>query len=185
MHTFSLAEIGACIFIRDDEKFTVLVDSGILPVCRDEHGMAMVLSHEIAHVLAGHKEEKEGKAVLYRWALKLFLPSQLFQLSKDAPDTRDQNPPLNSPTISHFVALYSLLLLTIWRRFSRQLEFEADHIGLLIMHNAGYDIREAAGFHERLAEVAEAKVQEALQKEPNAIRLPDFMSTHPEVRRNG
>ena len=39
----------------------VFVFSGILPICNDEHGLAAVLGHEIAHYVAHHQAESMSR----------------------------------------------------------------------------------------------------------------------------
>jgi predicted Zn-dependent protease len=51
--------------------------------------------------------------------------------------------------------------------YSRTQEYEADHIGLILMAKAGYDPRAALGFWERLS------------KGKSAFSPPSFLSTHP------
>lgn len=42
----------------------VFVYTGILPVCHDEDGLAAVLGHEIAHVVARHPAERMSNSFL-------------------------------------------------------------------------------------------------------------------------
>ena len=42
----------------------VFVFTGILPICQDEDGLAAVLSHEIAHVVAHHQGERISNNLL-------------------------------------------------------------------------------------------------------------------------
>lgn len=42
----------------------VFVHTGILPLCRDQEGIAAVLGHEIAHVLLHHPAERMSSSLL-------------------------------------------------------------------------------------------------------------------------
>ena len=42
----------------------VAVYTGIFPITRDETGMAVVLSHEIAHAIAGHGSERMSQSLV-------------------------------------------------------------------------------------------------------------------------
>lgn len=122
----------------------VFVYSGILPICAGEDGLAAVLGHEIAHNVAHHTAEKVSQDyVLYLGALLL---TWTFNLSGQA---------------SHYI-----LDLAFTKPNSREMEAEADYIGLLMMAKACYDPNAAVGIWERMAE-----------EERDAP--PQFLSTHP------
>ena len=57
----------------------VFVYTGILPICQDEDGLAAVLGHEIAHVVAHHPAERMSNSFLTLGAV--FLVSLLFDVS--------------------------------------------------------------------------------------------------------
>lgn len=42
----------------------VFVYTGILPICKDEDGLAAVLGHEIAHVVARHPAERMSNSFI-------------------------------------------------------------------------------------------------------------------------
>jgi Zn-dependent protease with chaperone function len=42
----------------------VFVYTGILPICKDEDGLAAVLGHEIAHVVAHHPAERMSNSFI-------------------------------------------------------------------------------------------------------------------------
>jgi len=56
--------------------------------------------------------------------------------------------------------------------YSRKHEMEADHIGLMLMSQAGYDPSEAPKFWTRFASAS-----------AGAAKPPEFMSTHPADHR--
>jgi predicted Zn-dependent protease len=102
------------------------VYSGILPVCQTEAGLAVVMGHEIGHVVARHGTERMTTA----------LGSNLALATLD---------------LGNYAELGAVLLdLTLNRPFGRQQESEADEIGLVYMARAGYDPREAVAFWERM-----------------------------------
>ncbi len=146
--------------IEDDETVNafampggkIAVYTGILPVTRDENGLATVLSHEVAHVLANHSGER----------LSHYLLVQLggLTLSTALREKSDQ-------TRKWSMVAYGLgSTVGVILPYSRTHESEADHIGLVIMAKAGYDPRRAVDFWQRMAEEGKA-------------RPPVFLSTHP------
>ena len=90
--------------------------SGIMPICQDEQGVAVVMSHEIAHAIAEHGSERMSQqltAQLGGAALSVALsqkPQQTQQLAN---------------TAFGLGAQYGVLL-----PFSRTHESEADELGL-------------------------------------------------------
>ncbi|KAG7093373.1 hypothetical protein E1B28_007054 [Marasmius oreades] len=109
---------------------TVIVFTGILPVCRDERGLAAVLSHEIAHVVARHSAERLSSQavaiafmiVLAAFGLDLGISSLIHSLLLDLPNSRTQ-------------------------------EREADIIGIRLMAKACYDPKGAPEMFSRLAQL--------------------------------
>lgn len=57
----------------------VFVFTGILPICKDEDGLAAVLAHEISHVVAHHSGERISSNLLT--AGFVLLASILFDVS--------------------------------------------------------------------------------------------------------
>ncbi|KAI2625870.1 hypothetical protein GGR54DRAFT_637644 [Hypoxylon sp. NC1633] len=127
----------------------VFVFSGLLPVARNEHGLATVLGHEIAHNLAGHVGERMSGQIGVNVLLYsiIFLTGGLALIG------------------THFFG-GAILDLLFSRPMGRLQESEADYIGLMMMAEACYDPREALGFWKRMERVH--------QEEP-----PEWISTHP------
>jgi predicted Zn-dependent protease len=130
----------------------VVVYSGILPYTKDKNGLAVVLSHEIAHAVARHGNERMSQELLTQ-----FGSVALSEAIKQKP----------AQTQGIFNSAYGLgsqfgLLLP----FSREHELEADKLGLIFMAMAGYDPQTAIPFWERMSSMGGAKP-------------PEFMSTHP------
>lgn len=131
----------------------VCVHEGILPICESEAGLAVVMSHEIAHALARHGGERisQGYAVeATKQAMSYFTKSQ---------DQQKQEMIMKAYGAA---SQYGVIL-----PYSRKHESEADHIGLMLMSKAGYDPAEAPRFWQRFAAA-------------NTGEKPmEFFSTHP------
>lgn len=61
----------------------MFVYTGILPICGDEDGLAAVLGHEIAHVVARHPAERMSNSIITLGLV--FLISALFDISGQFP----------------------------------------------------------------------------------------------------
>ncbi|MCL4704240.1 M48 family metallopeptidase [bacterium] len=130
----------------------VVFYSGILPICRNETGVAVVMGHEVAHAVANHGGERMSQSLLA-------------QLGGQALSAALQSKPQQTQqlwmTAFGAGAQYGALL-----PFSRTQESEADHLGLIFMAMAGYDPDEALAFWQRMS------AQQGGQ-------APEFMSSHP------
>ncbi|KAH8699684.1 peptidase family M48-domain-containing protein [Ilyonectria robusta] len=135
----------------------VFVHSGILNVCRNEDALAAVLGHEIAHNTASHAAERLSAA----WVGNLTAGS-LFFLAGALPG-------LALFGLWNFVGGYYLQDLLFYLPMGRKQESEADYIGLMMMAEACYDPRQAAGFWQRMESIQKSGGQE----------VPEMLSTHP------
>jgi predicted Zn-dependent protease len=130
----------------------VVVYSGILPFTQDKNGLAVVLSHEIAHAVARHGNERMSQQLLTQ-----FGGIALSEAIKQKP----------AETQSIFNGAYGIgTQVGVLLPFSREHELEADKLGLIFMAMAGYDPQTAVAFWERMSAKGGAKP-------------PEFMSTHP------
>jgi predicted Zn-dependent protease len=125
--------------------------TGILPITKDEPGIAVVMGHEIAHAIAKHSNERASQAMVAQG-----LGSSLQGLAGQNPSTA-KNVFLGAVGVGTQLKMLS---------FSRNQESEADRLGLIFMAMAGYDPRVAPAFWERMS----ANSQGA---------PPEFLSTHP------
>lgn len=124
----------------------VFVYASILPVCENDDGLATVLSHELSHQLARHSSEQLSKAPIYM-ALSLVL----YALT-------------GSDSLNAFLINSALKMPA-----SREMETEADYMGLMIMSRACYNPNEATKLWSRMA---------AIEKK-SGNNVPEFLSTHP------
>lgn len=135
----------------------VAIYEGILPVCQDEAGLAVVMSHEIAHALARHGGERmshnmavDGAKVLIDKVAGKYVPAKKDLLMQ-----------------AYGVGSKYAVLLP----YNRRQESEADHIGLKLMAQAGYDPAVAPGFWTRFGEIK------------GGGQSAEFLSTHPSDQR--
>jgi predicted Zn-dependent protease len=128
---------------------------GIMPVCEDRNGVAVVMGHEIAHAVAQHSNERLGQQLV----LQLGGIALAEALEKEKETTQQL-----AMAAFGLGAQVGYLL-----PYSRKHEREADELGLYFMAMAGYDPREAPDFWQRM-----------LQKSEGQQRPPEFISTHPD-----
>ena len=127
------------------------VYSGILEVANNNNALAALMGHEIAHAVARHGSERASQGVLLdigTMALEKLILGQ--SLSGD------------SRKLYEYFANFGLML-----PFSRSHETEADYLGLVFMHIAGYEMEEAIEMWKRM------------NKDGSRSQPPEFLSTHP------
>ncbi|MCC6721849.1 MAG: M48 family metallopeptidase [Bacteroidia bacterium] len=127
--------------------------SGILPICKDETGVAVVMGHEIAHAIARHGNERMSQLLMV-------------QLGGIALDVATSTKPEETRQI--FQLAYGVgSTVGLMLPYSRKHESEADRMGLIFMSMAGYDPREAPIFWERMNKAGGSRVPELLSTHPN------------------
>jgi predicted Zn-dependent protease len=127
--------------------------TGIMPLCKDEIGVAVVMGHEIAHAIANHGGERMSQGLLQQMggvALSVAL--------KDKAESTQQ-----LALAAYGVGSNTFGILP----FSRLHETEADKLGIIFMAMAGYNPQEAPKFWQRMAALNKGK------------KPPEFLSTHP------
>ncbi|SVD32768.1 uncharacterized protein METZ01_LOCUS385622, partial [marine metagenome] len=130
--------------------------SGMLPISKNDAGLATVIAHEIAHAVAHHGAERMSEQLLME-GIAVALLSSLTEM--------------NDKTRLILFTAYGLG--TTFGRVlphSRLQESEADNIGLIYMARAGYDPEQAIKFWKRFSEYKHKK---------GGARPPAFLSTHP------
>lgn len=130
------------------------VYTGIFKVAKTDEDLAVVIGHEVAHVAAGHGNERVSQQMLATGG------AIALQLGARASD-------MDSSERQLLMAAYGAgATLGVILPYSRYHESEADEIGLIYAAKAGYDPRAAIGFWERME----------AQKSGSP---PEFLSTHP------
>jgi predicted Zn-dependent protease len=126
---------------------------GILPICKDETGVAVVMGHEVAHAIARHGGERISTAMVTQFGVE----TAAAMLGGDDPQTQE--------IVRAGLGIGAHVGVTL--RYSREHESEADYIGLMLMAKAGYDPRVAPGFWKRMA-----------AQSPGSAGF-EWLSTHP------
>ena len=132
----------------------VAVYTGILPITRDDSGLAAVLGHEVSHAIARHGGEQVTPTLL----AQIGLAATQVALARNDPVVVQQVTALLG-------AGAAVGLILPW---SRAQESEADHLGLIFMAKAGYDPHAVLDLWNRMAEAAKGR-----------DRPPEYLSTHP------
>ena len=144
----------------------IVVYTGILPVTRNDAGLATVLGHEVAHATAEHVAERIEREHLTRVAAAIIAGGVAF-------------------TPGQYLRVLALLGVSGTLPFSRAQESEADHIGLVYMARAGYAPSQAVSFWERMLVASKGKEPpEFLSDHPSdAHRVERIQKWQPEALR--
>jgi len=124
--------------------------TAILPICKDEAGVAVVMGHEVAHAIANHGAERMSQGLVAEFGLSTIGAAM------------GQNPTATQQIFMQAVGVGTNVGML---KFSRSHESEADHMGLIFMAMAGYNPEEAPKFWERMSS--------------GGAEPPEFLSTHP------
>ncbi|MCL2809442.1 MAG: M48 family metallopeptidase [Treponema sp.] len=144
--------------------------TGLLPVTRNEAGIAVVMGHEIAHQILNHGQQRMSASLL-----------QQIGFLGVAVATSNQSPETQALIMAAY-GVGSELGGTL--PFSRQHEFEADQYGLLLMAIAGYNPDEAVVFWERMSSMGGGGIPEFLSTHPSdANRIANLRNVAPDAKR--
>lgn len=127
------------------------VYKGLLEVAKNQHQLAAVIGHEIAHVQAQHGNERVSTAYATEAGL------QLVQVLAGGQGAQNDN----------LMALLGVgAQVGVILPFSRTQETEADLLGLDLMAQAGFDPRESVNLWKNMSAAGNGAP-------------PEFLSTHP------
>jgi len=130
--------------------------TGILPITKDDAGLAAVMGHEVAHATLQHGRERMSQGL----AVQAF--GQGVGTFVDA-----KNPQWTQA----FSQLYGVgAQVGVLLPHSRLQESEADHRGLIYMAKAGYDPEASVAFWQRFS---------AYNQSAGGGGTPSFLRTHP------
>lgn len=131
----------------------IVVYTGILPITKDDAGLATVMGHEVAHALVNHGAQRMSASQLQE------IGAAGVQAATAGKSAAAQNIYMQAYGIT---SEYGGML-----PFSRKHENEADEIGLTLMAIAGYNPDKAVEFWQRM------------EANAGGAAPPEFMSTHP------
>uniref|UniRef100_A0A486XL99 Zn-dependent protease with chaperone function PA4632 n=1 Tax=Rheinheimera sp. BAL341 TaxID=1708203 RepID=A0A486XL99_9GAMM len=128
------------------------VYTGLLKVAENQHQLAAVIGHEIAHVMSGHSNERLST-------------NQFIQTALTLSDAAMKN--YNVQYQQQLMAAFGLgAQIGVALPFSRAHETEADIVGLDLMAKAGFEPRQAVNLWQNMAAAG-------------GSGAPELLSTHP------
>lgn len=164
----------------------VVFYTGILPVCQDETGIAVVMGHEIAHALANHAAERMSQAMQARIAGSIFatlLSAIIVGATTKEDDSQEKITRRFEFTNILFNQAVGIITSLGLLKFSRDQEAEADKIGLTFMAMAGYNPDEAPKFWKRMQSSEGKSSPVFLSTHPSSqTRIANLMRQLPQVR---
>ncbi len=130
----------------------VFVYSGLFKYIANDAELAAVMGHEIGHALARHGAERMSSGILTQTGGQVL---QSVMVGRGSPQT----------TAMVMSAFGIGTQLGVMLPHSRTQEYEADHIGLVLMAKAGYNPNSALTFWEKFAKSGQTP--------------PEYLSSHP------
>jgi len=128
----------------------VAVYTGIFQYAKNDAELATVMGHEIGHAIARHGGERMSQGVLQK-------------LGATALNMATKEKYREAAMIAYGVGSNIAVMLP----YSRTQEYEADHIGIILMAKAGYDPKYAVKFWEKFSKASDTN------------SYTEYLSTHP------
>jgi predicted Zn-dependent protease len=147
----------------------IVVYTGILPITKNDAGLAAVLGHEVAHALANHGQQRMSAGLLQQ----LGGAGIAVATGNKSPETQQM-----------IMQAYGIgTQVGGMLPFSRSHENEADMIGLTLMAIAGYNPEEAVKLWERMSAVGGQAPPEMLSTHPsNETRIANLKALVPQAK---
>ena len=143
---------------------------GLMKYTNTPDYIAVVMGHEIAHAVARHGNERMSQQSMLSTAGSVLGAVVGMKTGSTGQAIFESAFGIGSQ--------YGLLL-----PYSRQHEYEADKIGLIIMAMAGYDVDQAPIFWEKMTEGSSSSTPELLSTHPSdANRIKKIMEVIPEAK---
>lgn len=146
----------------------MVVKAGILSVANNQHQLAAVLGHEVAHVTAHHANERASRGMVTGAGVEvaaLILGGGYYNQTRGA-----------------YEALSAGAALGVMNPFSRKQETEADVVGLEYMARAGFDPRESVELWKNMNARQDNKIPEYMSTHPSGdTRIENLVAQYPHV----
>lgn len=153
----------------------IAVFSGILPVTHNDDGLAVVLSHEIAHAVLQHSNERMSQPLLKQL---VGMPTAIA-----VGIWGDISPGTRKVVMSGLGVGY---LVGEVLPYDQRQESEADEVGLIFMQKAGYDLDAAPAFWSRMAAQSKGRVTDLVSTHPDPARRAEAIEKQvEEMERSG
>mgnify|MGYP001462449319 CR=1 FL=1 len=130
----------------------IVVYEGMMKLVESDDELAVVLSHEVAHAVAKHSNERMSQQVISEYGVQILN----YSLSRKSELVQSL-----AANVYGLGSQYGVML-----PFSRKHESEADYMGLVFMTMAGYNPDVAVNFWQKMSAGKSGST-------------PEFMSTHP------
>lgn len=144
----------------------VYVTRGLVALAEDEAELASVMSHEIAHITAGHNQSRQSRGTVA--GLGVLLGQIGLSVLGVDPNLAGVVNQVGQAAAGGYLASYS-----------RADELEADNLGIRYLARAGYDPMAAPAFLESLAAFAALRARiKGQEYDPNRV---SFLATHPST----
>ncbi len=163
------------VLFKDDDSVNAFalpggkvgVYTGMFKLIENEDELAIVIGHEIGHVVARHGVSRMSTQLV------MSLGGVALGVASSDLSTEQQALVLGAYGVSSelFVAL----------PYSRSNEVEADHIGLIYAARAGYDPRVAIGFWEKMGRMSSGSLEILSTHPASATRIEEMRKVMPRA----
>ena len=145
---------------------TIIVYTGLIRRLKGDDELATILAHEITHIIGKHAPDKDKGSKSTFIDLGGSIVGQFAAVGAAATGlSAESAQQLGGLAQKTTQVVGSGVILS----YDRSMEYEADHVGLMIMAKAGYDPRAAIGLWQRSDEIFGG---------PGIMSI-SFLSTHP------
>lgn len=143
------------------------VNTGMITLVNGQDELAVVLGHELAHVVAGHSNERVSTQMATQLGVSLIASSA-------------SNGTVGADRMASLLGAGAQIGILL--PFSRTQESEADKMGLTYMANAGFNPEASVTLWKKMASAGGGKGPEFLQTHPSSQnRVQQFETWMPEA----
>jgi Putative Zn-dependent protease, contains TPR repeats len=158
----------------------VFIHTGLLKIIDNEAQLALVLGHEIAHVTYEHGASRYKKSKQINTGTKLLgnlkdrIVRDRWRKGKQTIPDVNIDPKVASMVVNNLQKVRPSVLSNLYQKDK---ENQADRVGLLYIYQAGYDLREAPKFWDKMKDLAgDETFMGGLAKNAESMFLGDQMS---------